>query len=67
MALEIKTTFTDRASESQLILKRDFPEGPLQIIIIGAHDQQQSCSLDPAHFLEGLRSVYPDLLIQLPT
>jgi len=65
MPLEVKSTFS--GSGTQLILRRAIPDGPLQITIVGANDQQQSYSIDPAHFLEGIRAIYPDLLIQIPS
>lgn len=64
MSLEVKSTFT--GNDAQLVMKRNIPDGPLQLIIIGVNGQQQSFSIDPAHFLEGIRAVYPDLLIQIP-
>jgi hypothetical protein len=66
MALEVKSTYSGDG-ESILILKRSLPEGKLQIVIVGNNSQQQCYSIDPVEFLEGIRAVYPDLLIQLPS
>lgn len=65
MALEVKSTFT--GNDAQLVMKRSIPDGDLQLVIVGTNGQQQSFSIDPAHFLEGIRALYPDLLIQMPS
>lgn len=66
MPLEVKAIFTG-SDGHQLIIKRGLPEDHLQIVIVGTNSQQQSYSIDPAQFLEGIRAVYPDLYIQLPS
>lgn len=66
MSLEVKSIFTG-TGESQLILKRALPDGTLQVTVVGPNSQQLSYSLTPAQFLEGVRAVYPDLIVQLPS
>lgn len=66
MPLEIKTTFFGDGSESQFILKRLMPDGILHLIIVAPGGEQSSYPVNPVRFLEGIKTIFPDLIIQLP-
>ena len=65
MSLEIKVLIKDDQGKS-LLIRRD-PEKPyINFDILGHNDQQMSIGLDPVVLLQGIKSAYPELLIQLP-
>lgn len=65
MSFSIVSKWTEK--DKTLSINRVALDQPLMVSITGPNDQQLSFTVDPVSFLQGLRSIYPDLLIQLPS